>query len=98
MANQKVIFFCVPNFHMFNISNNYIMNIEHQQILKLLTAYLNKNPELRFTQALFNLDINQKPISKDPFNRDLRDNYGDKDSSVLHRIVDRLEQFEKQNN
>ncbi|SFN24990.1 hypothetical protein [Salegentibacter flavus] len=71
------------------------MNVEHQKILNLLSAYLEKNSQLRFTQALFNLNINQKPESSDPFSGVLRDNYGDKDSSVLQRILDQLDQFEE---
>lgn len=65
------------------------MKTEHKEILELIRSYLEKNPDLRFTQALFNLDINQKPIGK-IFDNILRDNHGDKDPEVLKRINDRL--------
>lgn len=68
------------------------MKEEHQKILELIKSYLEENPKLRFTQALFNLNINQKPDSPDKlFERVLRDNYGDKDSTVLERITEQLD-------
>ena len=65
------------------------MRSEHRKILELIRSYLEENPDLRFTQALFNLDINQKPKDK-IFENILRDNYGDKDYKVLKRITNNL--------
>lgn len=53
-------------------------------ILELLDAYLKANPQIRFTQALFNLDINQFAEEKPTSN--FRDNYNDTDDDVLKRV------------
>lgn len=66
------------------------MKIKHQKILELVKSYLEQNPKLRFTQALFNLDINQKPDSPDKlFEGVPRDN----GPVVLNRIPDHLKKF-----
>lgn len=70
------------------------MKTEHKEILKIITAYLEQHPQLRFTQAIFNLDINQS--TKDPeyqLKGLFRDNYGDKDDEVLQRIKARMDYF-----
>lgn len=70
------------------------MKDEHQKILELVKSYLDENPNLRFSQALFNLNINQKPDSPDKiYERVLRDNYGDTDSTVLERITEQLDRL-----
>ena len=69
-----------------------MMKKEHQEILKIIETYLEKNPEQRFTQALFNLDINQSHSSI-LWEGALRDNYGDKDSTVVVRVQDRLKEL-----
>ena len=70
------------------------MKTEYQKIINLIYSYLEKYLNLRFTQALFNKDINQKPDSPDKlFDGVLRDNYGDKDSEVLKIISGHLKNF-----
>jgi len=64
------------------------MKKEHKEILKLITAYLEKYPQLRFTQVLLNLDINQFPEEPKYQCKGLfRDNHDDKDDEVLKRIL-----------
>ena len=60
------------------------MKTEPKEILKIITAYLEQHPQLRFTQAIFNLDINQSPEEPEyQFKGPFRDNYSDKDDEVL---------------
>lgn len=42
------------------------MKKEHQKILELIKSYLEKNPDQRFGQALFNLNINEFQKTVDP--------------------------------
>lgn len=68
------------------------MKTEHKEILKFITAYLERHPQLRFTQAIFNLDINQSPKEPEYQLKGLyRDNYSDKDNEVLGRIKARMD-------
>lgn len=64
------------------------MKIETKSILTLIEDYLRANPEIRFCQALQNLNINQFANMEDPSlaNHTLRDNYNDSDLTVLKRI------------
>lgn len=65
------------------------MKKEHREILNLIEDYLSQDgaEHLRFTQALFNLDINQLATENL-----LVDNYNDLDSWVLSRIKNRLKE------
>ena len=62
------------------------MKKEHKEILTLIENYLEANPEQRFGQALFNLNINQFTEWK-PGNNQLRDIYNDYDSAILKRVT-----------
>lgn len=79
------------------------MNKEHQKIIDLITAYLEKNPTQRFGQALFNLNINLFLDEENPSQKDynVRDIHVDKDNEIIERIENRLKKidlFEAQNN
>ena len=67
----------------------------HKQILDLIKAYSEKNPNQRFGQILFNLAINQ---FKNSFNNEneLRYIYNDSDEQILERINTRMKLFELQ--
>ncbi len=76
------------------------MKQEHKIILKLLESYLEKNPSLRFGQALFNLQINEFQKTTDPRNPNynIRDIHGDSDLKIIERIKKQLaliESFEE---
>lgn len=64
------------------------MTEEHKIILNAIEKELNRDPELRFGQALFNLSINQfvNPDNPDEANYKMRDIHGDKDSDIIERI------------
>jgi hypothetical protein len=74
------------------------MKKEHRIILDLLEEYLEKNPSLRFGQALFNLGVNQFQETTDPrnFNYNLRDIHSDHDLDIIERIKNQLIWFESQ--
>ena len=57
-------------------------------ILSILEQYLVENPCIRFSQALFNLRINQFANSENPEkeNLNLRDIYNDTNDEILKRI------------
>lgn len=65
------------------------MTKEAEEILHNLEKYLHKNPEMRFGQALFNLNINQFADEKIPESKNflLRDIYNDEDEKVLRRML-----------
>ncbi len=65
------------------------MKEEHKAILLKLEQYLEKNPSCRFTQALFNLNINEFADKSNPESKGylLRDGYNDSDSAVLKRVI-----------
>lgn len=76
------------------------MKQEHKIILELLESYLEKNPSLRFGQALFNLQINEFQKTTDPRNPNynIRDIHGDSDLKIIERIKKQLaliESFEE---
>ncbi len=64
------------------------MKTEHAEILKKLSEYLEKCPNARFGQALFNLGINEFKDKENPQKAKylLRDIYNDSDQQVLDRI------------
>lgn len=64
------------------------MTEEHRIILKAIEEALNRDPELRFGQALFNLSINEFVNPENPAEADykMRDIHGDKDSDIIARI------------
>ena len=64
-----------------------------EELVELIKEYSTKNPEQRFTQILFNLNINQ--FAEKDFTKGFRDNYNDLDQNVLERVQDRLIFFEK---
>ena len=66
------------------------MNENAKAIIATLTQYLESNPEIRFSQALFNLNINEFADSNDPSKKEflLRDIYSDTDRRVLKRMTD----------
>ena len=65
------------------------MNETQKKILQLISNYLAENPNQRFGQILFNLDINQFRPNKD----ELKDIYNDLDEEILERIKQRLEKL-----
>jgi hypothetical protein len=64
------------------------MTEEHKIILKAIEEALNRDPELRFGQALFNLGINQfvNPEHPAESNYRVRDIHGDDDIAIIDRI------------
>lgn len=74
------------------------MTEEHRIILIAIEKELNRNPELRFGQALFNLSINESinPENLSKADYRMRDIHGDKDSEIITRIRRRQEWRELQ--
>ena len=64
------------------------MKKEHQEIIDILSKYLEKSPDIRFGQALFNLNINQFADELNPDNKEflLRDIHNDSDAKILKRL------------
>ena len=64
------------------------MNQSAEIIIQTLTQYLEKNPDIRFAQALFNLNINEFSNKKNPDKDNflLRDIYNDTDMKILKRM------------
>ena len=73
------------------------MKKEHKLILDLISSYLEKYPDQRFGQAIFNLGINEfiKNDSSLP-TYNLKDIYNDEDYVVIKRIENQLEWFNLQ--
>lgn len=69
------------------------MTKEHKIILEKLKEYLERNPNQRFGQALFNLGINEFKENEEFV---LRDIYGDEDSKIIIRIKKQLNWFDLQ--
>jgi len=65
------------------------MKKEHDQIIALISEYLSEHPNIRFSQALFNLDIIQFKNKENPGaeNYALRDIHADDDTYILDRIL-----------
>lgn len=74
------------------------MTEEHRIILNEIEEALNRDPELRFGQALFNLGINQFVNPENPAEADyrMRDIHSDKDSEIIGRIMAQKEWRELQ--
>lgn len=64
------------------------MKPEHKAILTIIEQFLDKYPEQRFGQALFNLNINQFSIPTNPAQCGylLKDIYNDSDEKILERM------------
>jgi len=64
------------------------MNENQESILFVIKQYLEKNPSIRFTQALFNLGITEFADKNNPEAKGflLRDIYNDSDIDVLERV------------
>lgn len=64
------------------------MNENQKAILGTLQQYLEKNPGIRFGQALMNLNINQfsQPQNLELGKHLLRDIYNDTDAAILNRM------------
>lgn len=62
----------------------------NQQILEFLLQYISENPDVRFSQALFNLGIVVQADSDD-FPRFWKDTFGEEPSVTLKRVKSRLE-------
>jgi hypothetical protein len=73
------------------------MKAEHKEILESIAYYLEKYPDQRFGQVLFNLGVNQFANPKHPeeFNYLLRDIYADQDAEILNRISVQFSPFSK---
>ncbi|WP_204161795.1 hypothetical protein [Dokdonia sp. Dokd-P16] len=73
------------------------MKKEHKLILDILSSYLERYPDQRFGQAIFNPGINEfikNNSSRPTYN--LRDIYNDEDSVIIKRIENQLEWFNLQ--
>lgn len=64
------------------------MTDEHKIIIKAIEDALNRDPELRFGQVLFNLGINQFVTPQNPAESDfkIRDIHSDEDITIINRI------------
>ena len=68
------------------------MNETSKEIMKLIEEYLEKNPNQRFGQALYNLGVNEDDGKWKPETGSikLRDIFYDTDEEVLERIRTRI--------
>ena len=64
------------------------MKNTHREILDMIADYLQKNPDIRFGQALHNLGVNEFINKENPEDGMylLRDIYNDSDGMVLKRM------------
>lgn len=69
------------------------MKDTHKEIINLISDYLEEYPEIRFTQALYNLRINGFYSVDNPEESNFlfRDNYNDSDEDVLNKIKKELD-------
>ena len=65
------------------------MNEAKQEILNIIANYSKENPNQRFGQILFNLNINE--FKKD--SEEIRDIHNDSDKKILERIQSRIKQL-----
>ncbi len=65
------------------------MNEAKQEILNIIENYCKENPNQRFGQILFNLNINE--FKKD--SEEIRDIHNDSDKKILERIQSRIKQL-----
>ena len=70
------------------------MKKQHSEILKLISTYLEENPNQRFAQALFNLGITE--FKKNSAEFEIRDIYNDADNEIIKRIELNLNWFKFQ--
>ena len=57
----------------------------NKAILNILSEYVEKNPDIRFWQMLFNLDL----VRFKPDSYDIQDDYNVESSSLLTRVEER---------
>jgi hypothetical protein len=68
------------------------MKDTHSKIIQILSEFLEKNPDQRFGQALFNLNINQFKydisaiINPSEISYQMRDIYNDSDKCIANRV------------
>ncbi len=65
------------------------MNEAKQEILNIIANYCKENPNQRFGQILFNLNINE--FKKD--SEEIRDIHNDSDKKILERVQSRIKQL-----
>ena len=65
------------------------MNEAKQEILNIIANYCKENPNQRFAQILFNLNINE--FKKD--SEEIRDIHNDSDKKILERVQSRIKQL-----
>ena len=65
------------------------MNEAKQEILNIIANYCKENPNQRFGQILFNLNINE--FKKD--SEEIRDIHNDSDKKILEKIQSRIKQL-----
>jgi GTP-dependent phosphoenolpyruvate carboxykinase len=65
------------------------MNEAKQEILNIIANYCKENPNQRFGQILFNLNINE--FKKD--SEEIRDIYNDFDETIFERVQIRIQQL-----
>ncbi|MBS1572385.1 MAG: hypothetical protein JST62_08350 [Bacteroidetes bacterium] len=65
------------------------MNEAKQEILNINANYCKENPNQRFGQILFNLNINE--FKKD--SEEIRDIYNDFDETIFERVQIRIQQL-----
>lgn len=61
-----------------------------KEIINIISNYASKNPNQRFGQLLFNLDINNFKNDKN----EITDIYNDSDEEILNRMKERLERLQ----
>lgn len=61
-----------------------------KEIINIISDYVSKNPNQRFGQLLFNLDINNFKNDKN----EITDIYNDSDEEILNRMKERLERLQ----
>ena len=77
------------------LTNQTEMKETSKEIMKLIVEYLEKNPNQRFGQALYNLGVNEDDGKWKPETGaiKLRDIFYDTDEAILERIRARIKKF-----
>ena len=65
------------------------MNEAKQEILNIIANYCKENPNQRFAQILFNLNINEFKEGSE----EIRDIYDDSDQKILERLQERIKKL-----
>lgn len=65
------------------------MNEAKQEILNIIANYCKENPNQRFAQILFNLNINEFKEGSE----EIRDIYDDSDQKILESLQERIKQL-----